>query len=126
MKILIFTLLFFSISVAQKNKLNLMPYPKSIEVTSDKFRFDENFTLQFSDVSSRLEKLSNRFLMRLAKRTGEFWAQPFASVVKENSNSSMRIDVNRNGEIKLNEDESYELIIKSTSIIIKSKTDIGA
>ncbi len=125
MKILIFTLLFFSISVAQMNKQSLMPYPKSIEVTESKFRVTENFSLQYLLQGERLAKMSNRFLDRLAKRTGLFLKFPFANQLEPTTKPDMFIDVQRVGKVEMGEDESYKISITKDDVSISAETDIG-
>lgn len=61
-----------SLFAIELEDLNLMPYPKSINLLDGKFRLDENFDLRITKNSERLKKYSNKFLMRLANRTGLF------------------------------------------------------
>ncbi len=106
------------------NSLNLMPYPESVELKDGKFRIDESFNLSVNLESSRLEKTSNRFLERLAKRTGLFLEHPFSSIL--NSDAKLQIDCKETAKIKLGIDESYKLEITKDSILLISKTDIGS
>ncbi|MBK8945895.1 MAG: family 20 glycosylhydrolase [Ignavibacteriae bacterium] len=103
--------------------LNLMPYPKSVNLLDGKFRIDENINLELSQNSERLKKYSNKFLMRLANRTGIFLNNPF---VNECKNPNVIVDIQRIGLVKLNEDESYEILITQENVKISALTDIGA
>ena len=126
MKVLLFTLLIFSISVAQMNKQSLMPYPKSISTTESNFKLDKNFTVQYSNVGVRINKLANRFLMRLANRTGIFFENPIAKEINNETNPSLLISIVRSGDIAVNEDESYELNVTEKYVHLEANTDIGA
>ncbi|MBK7106172.1 MAG: family 20 glycosylhydrolase [Ignavibacteriae bacterium] len=112
-----------SVSAIEIKELKLMPYPKSVNLLDGKFKVDENFNLEVSQNSERLKIYSNKFLMRLANRTGLFLNNPF---VNESKNPNAIIDIQRIGLVKLNEDESYELNISDIKIHLKANTDIGA
>ncbi len=125
--VFLITTLFSTIGYAQmtNSNLSLMPYPKSIQVTNSKFRLTENFSLQYILQGERLYKMSNRFLNRLAKRTGLFLKFPFANQLDKTQKPEMFIKVERIGNVKLGEDESYRLSITKDDIGIDAKTDIG-
>ncbi len=110
----------------QNQNLNLMPYPESIEISKGKFYIDEDLSLQYSSVGERLQNASNRFLVRLAKRTGLFPNYPFGMVYSDSVVSKLIVEVEKESDVKLGMDESYHLNIKSDLIRIKSQTDIGA
>ncbi len=92
--VLIVTLLLFFISAnvysqTSNLKLDLMPYPQSVELHDGKFRLDENFQVQYSNIGNRLPKTANRFLDRLAKRTGLFLTNSFATKFTESIDATL-------------------------------------
>lgn len=115
-----------SLFAIELEDLNLMPYPKSINLLDGKFRLDENFDLRITKNSERLKKYSNKFLMRLANRTGLFLNNPFVNEIDPTSEPNAIIEIQRIGTVKLNEDESYEILINHDKVKITSNTDIGA
>ncbi len=123
-----FLALFNSNLLAQieNQKLTLMPYPESVVLSEGQFYIDEDFGLQYSYVDERLKQASDRFLVRLAKRTGLFLNYPFAMVKSDSIVPKLIVEVEKKTEVKLGMDESYSLIVKSNSIFINSQTDIGA
>jgi hexosaminidase len=122
------TLFLFSQFYPQNNisELNLMPYPKSINLEEGKFRIDENFNVKFTNVGHRIEKLSDRFLKRLADRTGLFLKNPFAKELDNSIEPSLKIEIEKESKLVLNEDESYNLKISENKIELNSSTDLGA
>ncbi|MFZ1292245.1 MAG: family 20 glycosylhydrolase [Melioribacteraceae bacterium] len=125
----IFVIIFFvsnALCAVNLEELNLMPYPKSVNLLDGKFRVDENINLQVSKVSERLKKYSDKFLMRLANRTGIFLKNPFAAQANQSHNPNVIFEIDRIGSVKLNEDESYEILISTEKVKIYANNDIGA
>ncbi len=125
----IFVIIFFvsnALCAVNLEELNLMPYPKSVNLLEGKFRVDENINLQVSKVSERLKKYSDKFLMRLANRTGIFLKNPFAAQANLTHNPNVIFEIDRIGSVKLNEDESYEILISTEKVKISANNDIGA
>ncbi len=111
----------------KKPQINLMPYPKEIKITGKKFRINNTFLLAYSlEKSERLKRMSNRFLTRLAERTGLFLQNPFANQSGAKLKTALFIQTEKAGKVKLGVDESYTLKISQNDIILKAKTDIGA
>jgi hexosaminidase len=52
--------------------------------------------------------------------------QAFLTTVNEVPEAQLQINIVRNGEIKLNEDESYQLKVEPNKIAINATTDLGA
>jgi hexosaminidase len=106
--------------------LNLMPVPERIEIKEGGFPLTESFTVAVKGADHpRLAKAATRMLRRLASRTGLFFPQ---DVIRdgEDHDADMRIEVKRIGQVRLFEDESYQLEIKKNGIRLKAETDIGA
>ena len=125
-----FGMLCQSLLFAQKpnKELNLMPWPKKVELHDGKFILTKDFNLSISgDFDNRIFEYSNSFLRRLDGRTGLFFTQGVVSKNSEfSSNSNLIIKIQRKGRIEINEDESYELRVSKKGILLEATTDIGA
>ncbi len=127
--IIIVVLLFANCLNAQgvDEKLNLMPMPVKVELTGGEYRLDQNFKVAIKgNPAERLYGAASRMLRRLSGRTGLFFSQDYlhrSSVIQD---PDMIIDVKRPGEVKLHEDESYNLTVTSTHVSLNAETDIGA
>lgn len=122
----IFILVEIGYSQSEIQNLNLMPYPKSVEIKPGKFRVNDNFNVRILNIGHRIEKSSNRLLKRLAGRTGLFLQHPFAYTENDSLSPSLIITFDREGKLILNVDESYTLKITDEHIKLNSLTDIGA
>jgi len=127
-KILILLVLFSFINLfGQSFENNLMPVPKNIEMKPGKFYLDKSFTIGLKGgFDKRLYWAATNALRRLDNRTGMFFQQDFITEESNPNTSVLKINCEKPAEIKLGTDESYELIIDSASVIINSKTDLGA
>ena len=126
--LVLFSVTFASVIAQNKNtQINLMPYPKEIKITGEKYRIKSTFSINYSlTKSERLKKMSNRFLIRLAERTGLFLKNPFANQSGAKLKTALFIQTEKVGKLKLGVDESYSLKISKNKIELKAKTDIGA
>ncbi|MCF7797311.1 MAG: family 20 glycosylhydrolase [Lentisphaeria bacterium] len=107
--------------------LNLMPVPQHIELKSGAFRVTDDFSLGVTGRShDRIYGGADRFLQRLSGRTVLFFAQGFLNEKTTPTEGKLIIRVQRPGEVKLGEDESYELTISSKGIVLEAHTDLGA
>lgn len=107
----------------------LLPIPKSMTQSDEKFRLEANFSIALKgNYHERLCKNATRTLRRLSGRTGLFFTQDF--ITRENpgnaDSAQLVITVKRPAEMKLYENESYRLIVKSDKILLDAETDIGA
>lgn len=108
---------------AQKLKLNLMPFPSSVELTNGKFVIDTLFAATIGLSSGkRIAKAGNKLLRRISDRTGTFLSNPYIV----DKGASVTISAKRIGELRINEDESYNLTITTEKISIEAETDLGA
>ncbi|MBL1212063.1 MAG: family 20 glycosylhydrolase [Ignavibacteriae bacterium] len=116
-----------SLNAQQKTvELNLMPMPKQINLLDGKFRIDSTFSLYAdASISKRVQEYSNRVLDRLINRTGIFLINPVLKSDNYPLNNFAELSSNTQGELKLNEDESYSLKISENKISLKGKTDFG-
>ncbi len=104
-----------------------MPVPADIELKEGRFRVSEDFKIGISgQFDDRLYKYADRILRRLARRTGLFFIQNYLTANKNPGSPDLRINVERKGEVKLNEDESYILEVTSQGIELSATTDLGA
>jgi hexosaminidase len=123
-----FLLLFFTLATAlasAQEKLNLMPWPEEVTQLTENYRISESFTIAIEGPESEaLNDYSTRFISRLSERTGIFFAnyQP----VKEDSAVSLQIIFPEVVSLDVGINESYELKITDTTIILTSQTQIGA
>ncbi|BDD05451.1 beta-N-acetylhexosaminidase [Aureibacter tunicatorum] len=123
--IIIFLMVFGFQSILNAQELALMPLPQSLEINEGKFRIDRNFNIQIEGLENeRLINGSYRFLRRLDDRTGFFFYQN--NDFKVDTASSLVIQAQREGELKIHEDESYTLLIDTLGISINAPTDLGA
>jgi hexosaminidase len=109
--------------------INLLPVPKSITHSDEKYRLRADFDVALKGkYHERLCRNATRMLRRLSGRTGLFFPQDF--ITKENpgnpDSANFIVTVKRQGEVRLYENESYRLIVKSTKILLDAETDIGA
>jgi hexosaminidase len=109
-----------------RRTLNLMPLPNSLEVTGGVFAIDSTLVIALEgETSRRLVNGVNRFMHRLAGRTGIFFEHPMVDEQTRPDNPGLLISVRRGGMLVLGEDESYRLRIGSGRITIEAETDIG-
>ncbi|WP_226912999.1 beta-N-acetylhexosaminidase [Flavicella marina] len=117
-------------SIAQNvgDELNLMPWPQKVALGEGRLLLTKDFSLSITgEFDTRIYEYSNRFLRRLDGRTGLFFNQ---GMISKNTNFSknaiLKINIERPGKIQLHEDESYELKVSESEIILKAITDLGA
>ncbi len=127
-RITLLLLIFIQSIIAQStnhNSYNLMPWPKEITSGQGMYIIKEDFTISLSENSTnRLYDAATRFLRRLSGRTGVFFEEGFPQNTE--NTPSLMIKIDRVGELKLNEDESYKITISNAGVQINSVTDIGA
>ncbi|WP_372746403.1 beta-N-acetylhexosaminidase [Lutibacter sp.] len=117
----------FAISgFSQTNSLNLMPWPQEVILGSSILEIKPDFTiLVLTKSTKRIDVATTKFINRLGGRTGVFFENGFAVSNNELKNATVEISYKRAGELKINEDESYQLQVSSTKITINATTDIG-
>jgi len=124
-RILLLTLVlpgsYFSYS---QERLDLMPYPKSVEVGKGKFYLKNDFQISLSgNYGERMSAEAILFLRQLTDQAGLFlkYSEPI-----DNQKATLRIIIKREGEVRIGEDESYEISVGASGIGLKAETDIGA
>lgn len=120
-------LAFSLLSQAQKNDTALMPIPESIKFTENAFELTEILTVGFSGLTSeRLVFNANRFVERLAGRTGLFFKQGIIHSGSNSDTSNVIISIEREGKLVPGEDESYSISISENQLKLEAVTDFGA
>ena len=103
----------------------LMPVPASVKPLDGKFRVDTGFVAAIRQKApSRIDAALRRCLQRLDARTG--LNLPDRPNLLSFPVSGLNVWVQRNGELKLHEDESYTLQVNPTRIMLEAPTDLGA
>lgn len=114
-------------SFAQDKTHDLMPVPQSIKSVGAAFYIKQNFTISVTgNPGDRVYKEATRALRRLDNRMGFFFTQEIISSNDSIKTASLLIDVKRPAELKLYEDERYELFSDANQIRIVANTDLGA
>ncbi len=125
---LVFVIL-LSLNIFPQNihELNLMPYPKEISINKGKFRIDRDLAIEVKgNPGIKVYHSATRFLRRLDEKTGSFFKQSYVTPDSTPLVCNVSVKVEKAGEIKLGEDESYELKITGDNISIYAPTDLGA
>lgn len=129
MRYILFILLVVISSTAQTKltDLNLMPWPQEINLQDGSFALTKGFKVNIvGNPNSRIFIGATQFVRRLDGRTGLFLEQAYLTKINEVPEAELQINIIRNGEIKLKEDESYQLSVVSNKITINATTDLGA
>jgi hexosaminidase len=122
-----FFIIISSAAQIKRDALNLMPWPQTINLKDGSFVLTKNFKVNITGNSNpRIFIGATRFVRRLDARTGLFLEQAFLTKINEVPEAQLQINIIRNGEIKLKEDESYQLTVESDRITINATTDLGA
>ena len=111
----------------KKEQLDLMPWPKSINLTDGTFALSKKFKVNITgNPNQRIFIGATNFIRRLDNRTGLFLEQNFIAKANEIPDAELQINCNSSGKIEINQDESYELTITSNKITINAANDLGA
>lgn len=118
--------LYSIICVGQTTDLNLMPWPQEVTLGDSEFEIKPDFTIAIPENSTqRIRIATTNFLRRLSGRTGVFIEKGWGINTSEIEIPSLEVLFEREGELAINEDESYELDISNAKITIKAITDLG-
>lgn len=112
---------------AQDNTNNVMPVPQSVKSNGSKCRVTKTFRIAVTGKPGpRLHAEATRALRRLDERVGLFFKQGIITSKDNDTQATLLIEAQRPGEVKLYEDESYQLVITDRQVKISAPTDIGA
>lgn len=113
---------------AQEGVGVLMPAPRQCRTGGQRLPITAAFNVAVTGhPDTRLYAEVNRFVQRLSRRTGIFldklgYIQPKDTA----SAATLLIQVTRPGKLVLHEDETYNLSIDGSQILLRAPTDIGA
>ena len=111
---------------AAKQQHNLMPVPQMVEFRDGRFIIDRDFTIELTGAcGDRTAQAATRLLRRLSGRTGYFIDQGFVELEQTISDPKLKINCERTGELVLDEDETYTLIVRPDKIEIMAPTELG-
>ena len=108
--------------------LDLMPVPAQLELGSDHFTIDQDFsvTLDGDGTTARLRRGTQRMLRRLSDRSTLFFANSTFLDLEGRDGASMVVTTGREGKLVIGEDESYRLSITGGGVVLQAATDLGA
>lgn len=103
----------------------LMPVPAKVSALDGKFRVDSSFVGALREKApSRIDAGLRRFLQRIDARTG--LNLPDRADLVSFPVKGLNVWIQRTGDLKLHEDESYVLQVNPTRIMLEAPTDLGA
>lgn len=106
---------------AQVNEL--MPVPKEIAVKHGQLKLGKDFIVQIdSNAMARIAPAIDRFVRRLSDRTGT----GFKYRVNASGKKMLSVSINESVALSNTMDESYQVKIDHTGIMLSANTDIGA
>jgi hexosaminidase len=112
---------------SQDRTLDLMPVPASVTTNGEKYRITKSFSISVAgNPGDRVYKEATRALRRLDNRMGFFFKQGIITRKDSSETADLLILVDRPADLKLYEDESYQLFSDSGQIKIAANTDLGA
>ncbi len=113
---------------AQHKTLNVMPYPQKVNQGEGRFRIDSEFSIFLaSDAEDKLvEDATNRFFIRLRRKTLTYFRQEKVELNQVLKNIKMTVQVESKALPSIGVDESYQLLVTTDHILLKSNTSIGA
>lgn len=105
---------------------SLMPQPRNMSGASGQFRLDKNLRVAVQgSPGERLAPAVDRFLARLAGRTGLFLTHPTLAASSDGK-AQLVIRCDQPGKTALGEEESYTLTVANDQISLNAPTELGA
>ncbi len=124
---LFFALLITALAFSQNRTTELMPVPRSVKPDSERHRINKSFTIAVTGhPGERVYKEATRALRRLDNRMGFFFKQGMITSKDSLTTADLLIEVKRAAELKLYEDESYQIFSGTRQVRIVANTDLGA
>jgi hexosaminidase len=110
------------------NTYNLMPAPLVIQPATGRIAIDHRFRVAISGKADlRIYAEASRFVRRLSNKTGIFLdKQEFVTPQQDKSTAALLVTIQRNGLLKLGEDESYSIETSGRQLLVTAVTDLGA
>jgi len=114
-------------SFSQDRTFDLMPVPSVIKPTKDRCGITKSFTIGVTgNPGNRVYAEATRALRRLDNRMGFFFKQGNITMKDHDAGANLLIEVKRPAELRLYEDESYQLYSGTKQVKIVANTDLGA
>ena len=117
-----FALLLFAggAGAQEQPKLNLMPWPASVQAGSGTLRVDASFSVTLTGhTEARLDRAVQRFLRQLSRQT----ALPFSGKASTKANLTVHTDHASKEVQELGEEESYTLSVTADGAKIDASRD---
>ncbi len=122
-----FAMLFSFHTFAQERTTDLMPVPRDVRPTQERFRIKRSFLIGvIGNPGDRVYMEATRLLRRLDNRMGFFFKQGVITSKDNSIAADLLIEVKRPADLKLYEDESYRLLSGARQVRIVANTDLGA
>jgi hexosaminidase len=107
----------------EQPRLNLMPWPASVQVGSGRLRIDSGFSVALTGhTEARLDRAVQRFLRQLSRKT----ALPLSGKASTKATLTMHTDHVSKEVQELGEDDSYTLSVTADGATIEAPTPLGA
>jgi len=120
-----FALLLFAVSAdaQEQPRLNLMPWPATVQMGSGRLRIDSSFSVALTGhTEARLDRAVQRFLRHLSRQT----ALPLSGKASTKATLTVHTDHASKEVQELGEDESYTLSVAADGATIDAPTPLGA
>jgi hexosaminidase len=114
------------IKVTDSTILSLMPVPAKVTRLEGKFRINRNLKFYLdAPINARTKEGFQRMIKRLDERVCLFFTPVIQTGSLNNLPGPVIVTCKRKGELKPAEDESYNLLINDSVILIAAETDLG-
>lgn len=110
------------------SSLNLLPFPKQLEMQQGQFRLTQNFSVAVHETASDtiLIKGINRMIQTLNRKTGLYFTNKSITSKDNSDTAALQITVSKSVLPYIGTDESYLLVVSNDKIILKAPTTLGA
>lgn len=108
------------------DELNIMPFPKEVELIPGKFIVDNDFVVVTSSEDEKLFNAAYRAINLVAKQTGLFFKNQFPLKTKESNSKCVVVNILKDVPLELSVDESYSLEITDNEVRINADNTYGA
>jgi hexosaminidase len=107
---------------------DVMPYPQSLQAENGKLRITSQFAISLSGAAKdqTLVDAANRLLKNLIRKTLVYFEQEQVVLNKQETNTTLTIQVKTKADVAIGIDESYQLSVDSTTASLTANTTIGA
>lgn len=110
------------------NTFNLMPVPVALNTNVNRVGIGRQFSISVvGKTNPRIYSAASKFVRRLSNKTGIFLDRlGYISPKDSLPSATILIHIQRPGQLKLGEDESYTLETDANQVVISAGTDLGA